>query len=325
MLIALLAVPFAAVGVSAAVEIPAEPQSIPVEVIPAWYIYYGATAESGIKSNDGNSGTTPDQAFATYGALTPNLQYTGGTVVIPGKGYIGSTFTFPACSGPVTITAYDAKNNVRYQGTLEVPPETDGGAYGNGTQYGMFMILSNKVCSFDGDYIFDQIDIIERTETGALGNPFKHTGTSVMSVNAGAKLVIKDTCRIMKMTDAPEGVILNVNAGGYAYLHAVGFEKYTGDGIIVMDKALYESDKTTDAQFAEFNGLVVDVDGNILRGAVAADTTAAPAETTKAPDTTSAPADDGGNGALVGIIIAVVAVAAIAAVVVVVIKKKKAQ
>ena len=122
-LVALLALPFAAIGASAAVEIPAEPQSIPVQVMPAWYIYYGNTAESGIKSDNGNSGMSPNQAVATYAGLMPNLQHTGGTVVIPGKGYIGGSYTFPQCAGTVTITANDAKNNVRYQGTLEVAPE----------------------------------------------------------------------------------------------------------------------------------------------------------------------------------------------------------
>ena len=334
-LVALLAIPFAALGVCAdTAAIPAEPQSIPVDVMPAWYIYYGSTAESGIKSNDGNSGTAPDQAMATFGNLMPNLQYTGGTIVIPGKGYIGMSFTLQKCEGTVTITANDKKNNVKYAGTLEVAPEGDG-AYVNGTQIGMFMIYGGHTCSFDGDYIFDDIDIIERTETGSDPKKYSHKGTSIMSVNEGASLVIKDNVRILKMTDAPENVILNVDAGGYAYLHAIGFEKYTGGGVIVMDKALYT--QTTDAQYAEFTGAVVDENGNLLRGtlpavsvpadttAAPADTTAAPAETTKAPDTTAAPADEGGNGALIGIIAAVAVVAVVGVVVVVVIKKKKAE
>lgn len=358
-LVALMAIPFAALGVigASALTVPAEPQSMPVSVMPPWYIYYSNTAESGIKSDNANSGTSADQAFATWAGLMPNLEYTGGTVIIPGKGYIGVDYEFKKCEGPVTITAFDEKNNVRYQGTLEVAPEKAGDAYGNGTQYGMFMIFSNKVCGFNGDYIFDKIDIIERTETGALGKPFSHTGTSVMSVNAGAKLVIKDTCKILKMTDAPEAMILNVNAGGYAYLHTAGFGKYTGEGIIVMDKAVYESDLVKDEMFADFKGAVVDENGNVLRGTAPAETepapettkapeaskapetTKAPAATTKAPAaTTKAPADskapettaaapveDGGINPIVWVICGVAAVAVVVVVVVVVSKKKKAE
>ena len=51
-LVALLAIPFAALGVCAdTAAIPAEPQSIPVDVMPPYYIYFQKTAENGIKSD----------------------------------------------------------------------------------------------------------------------------------------------------------------------------------------------------------------------------------------------------------------------------------
>ena len=350
---ALLALPLAIFASAATVtadagakmEVPTEPQTIST---PVYYVSYQKT--SGVQSSDTNAGTSADTLLATWGGTLPMLP-SGGTVVIPGKGYVGTAYTFPMLGGPVTITAFDPQTNTKYEGTAEVAPDVEGDAYKNGTQIGMFMIYADCVMTVEGEYIFDDITLLERNQAG----------TSKISVGLGGKLVIKDNVQIVKMTDAPENIILNVDMGGCAFLHAVGFEKYTGTGTIVIDKALYESDAVTDEQFAEFYGTVIDTEGNVLRGKYVptkdepAETTAVPVETTEAPvatteapaettaapvETTEAPADvaapavttaapaapaaDGGAnvGVIVGIIAAVVVVAVV---VVVVIKKKKAE
>lgn len=363
-LLLLLAVPFASFATSAdspdasaeqKLEIPAEP--VPVDTM-TMYIYYGSTAPSGIKSTDDNNGLSVDAAKATWGKLLPDMQYTGGTVVIPGKGYIGVNFTFPKNDAPIVVTSYDKKSDTNYYLTegnsLELAPENEGEPYINGKQYGMFMIYSSCTLTVAGDYIFDNIALIERTETDAATKTYKHSGTSNIKVSSTGRLVINETCPILKMTDAPESIYLTVEKGGIAYLHSVGFEQYIGEGTIVMDKALYESDKVTDAMFDRFTGAVVDVDGTVLRAATVepdvtdpvdtdpvgtdpVDTkkpanTSKPKDTQKADTTTAAPAttaapvaDDAGVNPVIFIVAGVAVVAAVVVVVIIVTKKKKTE
>jgi len=262
LLAALMVVPFtvfSTMGVSAEgaekVELPAEPQ--PYRDITV-YISYQKT--SGVQASDDNIGTSADQLFGTFGkGVFPMIEIPGGVICIPGKGYVGTNYTFPKCGNPVTVTAFDPQLNKRYEGTLEVIAED--GTVSNGSQLGMFMIFSTCTLTIAGDYIFENIDIIERGE-----GPGQNAGTSKISVANGGKLVIKDDVKIMKMSNAEENVIVNVDAGGYLYLHQVGFEKYTGDGVIVMTKALYDQAKSAKDVFVEFRGAVVDPDGTILQG-----------------------------------------------------------
>ena len=260
---ALMVVPFtafSAIGVSAEgaqdkVTIPAEPQ--PYRDITV-YVSYKST--SGVQSSNDNTGTSAAQLLADFGnGVFPLIEIPGGVICIPGKGYVGTNYTFRKCGNPVTVTAFDPQLNKRYEGTLEVV--ADDGTVSNGSQLGMFMIYQDKVLQIAGDYIFENIDIIERCE-----DPNWSDKTSKISVIDGGKLVIKDDVKILKMSNANENVILNVDAGGYAYLHAVGFEKYTGDGVIVMTKALYDQVKVDADAFVEFRGAVVDPDGTILLG-----------------------------------------------------------
>ena len=356
LLAVLMVIPFGAVssvGISAdnaapeKIEIPAEPQPYRDVVV---YVSYQAT--SGVQSSDSNTGLSADQLLATFGSgvfTDGMIGITGGMVVIPGKGYIGSNYTFKKTQNPVTVTAFDPKLNTKYTGTLEVAPEKEGDPYTNGTQTGMFMIYSSRVLTIEGDTIFENIPIIERTETGGAGKPYAHTGTSVISVANGGKLVVKEDCEVLKMSDAPESVIVNVDAGGYAYIHTLGFEKFTGDGIVVMDKALFESDKVTDDLFIEFRGAVVDTDGTILLGEApelpseeeeeegnsSGETTKKPAQDTKKPtttqksDVTTAASTDSTNDQPADFPIAIViggvaAAIVVAVVVIIIIKKKKA-
>ena len=349
LLAALMVVPFTVIstmGVSAEgtadkVTLPAEPQ--PYRDITV-YVSYKST--SGVQSSDSNAGTSADTLLGTFGSgVFPLIEIPGGVICIPGKGYVGSNYTFPKCGNPVTVTAFDPQLNKRYEGTLEVIAED--GTVSNGSQLGMFMIYQDRTLQIAGDYIFENIDIIERCEDPNWGDK-----TSKISVIDGGKLVIKDDVRIMKMSNANENVILNVDAGGYAYLHAVGFEKYTGDGVIVMTKALYDQVKVDTDAFIEFRGAVVDPDGTILLGEMpeipgddddagnsgndAADSSKPsskpsdkPAETDKT--TTAATTDATTDGASdneagdfpIAIVIGGVAAAIVVAVVIIIIVKKK--
>ncbi len=232
---------------SKTVEVPAEPKTVDTSV---YYVSYKAT--SGVEANDSNAGTSADAPLATWQAALLLLS-NGGKIVTPGKGYIGTSTTFPDLGAPVTITAFDPQKNTKYLGTIETP--NDSGSYSNGTQLGMFMIQAESTLTIEGEYIFDNIVLLQRSSKFL----------PIISVAAGGKLVITNTAEVTKMTNAIGNNILNVDRGGYAYLHAVGFEKYTGAGTIVMDKALYEN-SVTDEQFAEFYGTVVDENGKLLRG-----------------------------------------------------------
>lgn len=350
---ALMVVPFtafSAIGVSAEgaqdkVTIPSEPQ--PYRDITV-YISYQKT--SGVQASDDNVGTSADQLLGTFGkGVFPLIEIPGGVICIPGKGYVGTNYTFPKCGNTVTVTAFDPQLNKRYEGSLEVI--ADDGTVSNGSQLGMFMIFSTCTLTIAGDYVFENIDIIERGE-----GPGQNAGTSKISVAAGGKLVIKDDVKIMKMSNAEENVIVNVDAGGYLYLHTVGFEKYTGDGVIVMTKALYDQAKAEKDVFIEFLGAVVDPDGTILQGTMpqlpdddeakdtdnsAADTNdqskpnkpstnetnKADKNTTAATTDASTNANDGANEGYFPIAIVIGGIAAaivVAVVIIIIVKKKKA-
>ncbi len=344
LLAALMVIPFAAlasVGASAA--------TVPVEPVAtaniALFVSYQKT--SGVQSSAANSGTSADQPLDTFGNLFPLITITGGKIVFPGKGYVGMDYTFPKCEAPVTITSYDPNLNTRYDGTIEVEDQSNPGKYNNGSQIGMLMIYADKTLTIGGDYIFENTTILERDQTG----------TSRIRVASGANLVIKEDVKIVKMTNAPENVLMNVDAGGTLFLHAVGFEKYTGTGTIVVDKKLLDAGTASVATFAGFEGYVIDTEGNVLMGTepvvtpdteeettvdseeatetkkenstTKADSTTKTESTTKAGSTTKADADTVDEETdITHVIIIVAAVAAaivIVVVVVIIVKKKKAE
>ena len=349
-LAALMAVPFA-VFANAADNAPAEP------VLTSNTVVYNANSASivyddGTKPSDKNDGLSWDKAKTGWGAFdgkgTMSVVKDGGTIVSIGRAYVGIDYTFPKATSPILITAVIGDKDYR---SNEIYNEDK---TKNGSQRGTFIGDKNKTITFAGDYIFDDIDILVR------GASF------TMSVADGANLVIADGVEFCNMAEAnidnyatnSVNPTLNVDKGGYAFLHQVGFSAYTGEGTIIIDKALVDGGKITADAFASFKGIVADETGAVIVNNVvveeettapettekvedttdkADETTKKAEETTKKADETTKKADSttaadttktdeaDNNNTIVWIIVAVAAVAVVAVVIVVVVKKKKAE
>ena len=233
-LVALMAVPFAVL--SSAAIVPAEPTLSNTEV----NIYVSDGTTSGVQAAETNPGTkeSPNNRF---NKACEFVKTTGGSYIIPGKGYVPKTYgdtSFPATTSPVRITAVDPVTNTRYN-----PDKIVDSADKTNGQKGMFMIQNSadasNVAKFFGEYIFDNISILDRSSAT--------TQPATLSVEDGGKIVVKNTVDVIKALEAGKTSILNVNAGGYAYLHAAGFSDYTGNGTIVLDPALVSSGAVTKA------------------------------------------------------------------------------
>ncbi len=335
LLVLLMALPFGAITMAAA---DAEKVEVPKEPVPTFdtKVYVSFQKTSGVQASDANTGTSADQPLATWKSTFDMINLTGGVVCFPGKGYVGSNYTIAKADNTITLTSFDHQLNKRYEGTVEV--DNGDGTFANGTQIGMVMIAGGRTLTIEGDVVFDNLDLIERNVT-----------PTTISVANGGKLVIEDDVNVYKMTNTEATMILNVDAGGYIYLKSSGFSKYTGDGVIVIDKDFYKSDKFDANMFLEFNGAIVSPDGTLLDGVVVAppddpvlvpddsgndpaDTKKPPSSVTKVPTssetpetTTVADAEEAGDFPIVPVIIgAVAAVIVVAAVIIVIVKKKKA-
>ncbi len=206
------------------------------------------TANAGKGNIWGNGEGVDPKDGAVYKALKE-----GGTIVAVGKVTCGANGIIPATTSPILFTAKDGTTDYtsrKPDGSINFMSETGG----NAGQYGMFLMDTAKTITFQGDVIFDNIVILSRLGAGT----DKHSGTIV--VDSTGKLVIKDTVQFAKMM-GDECAYLEVKEGGYAYLHAVGFQGYTGKGTIVLDKALVSSGKVTKATFEGFEGKIIAQDG----------------------------------------------------------------
>ena len=338
-LVALMVLPF---GVMASAAAPEEP------VLTSNNLITVAAAKT--NANYNYPDLAPDKVVGkanTWEQLFTGSLKSGGTMVFIGKGFASEGATLEATSSPVVFTA--VKDGVSYislneDGTYN---HVDGKAAGAG-QYGCLMLTGEKTMTFKGDVIFDDVAIFNRSNK---------PGT----LRAEGKLVVKNNV-IIATKVAGASHILEVAEGGVAFLHQIGFSKYTGKGTIVIGDEI--KDKITADVFADFGGELIYADGSKVDGFAPnpntpADTTAntsadstattnAPASTTApadgevtkktpvtirkpkteapetetAPETTPATTDNGNGGMLMGIIIGVAAAAIVGIVVIIVTKKK---
>lgn len=273
----------------------------------------------------------------------------GGKFIIAGKGYLAENATLPATASPVVFTS--VKDGVNYasfnaDGTYNT---VDGKGAAGGGQYGSLLLKGDVTLTFKGDVIFDDVVIFNRDN-------------KLATLRAEGKLVIKDNVKFSEKTEG-KGYTLSVAEGGVAFLHALGFINYTGNGTIVIGNEI--KDKVTAETFADFGGELIYADGSKVdgftpnpntpadstatttpAGSSAPVTTAAPSdgetvtkkptitirkpkteapESESTPETTPAATDNGNSGMLVGIIIGVAAAAVIGVAVIVVTKKKTAK
>ena len=157
-------------------------------------------------------------------------------------------------SSPVLITAVYGEEDYR---SHEIVNSTNDG---NGTQRGSVILGDSAVVvSFAGNYILDDVDIFTRNKAGG----------ATISVLSGASVVFGEGANITNMQAAYADNLsptLNIETGGYAYLHTAGFNNYTGSGTIVLDPALVESKKVTESDFDGFFGRIIYPDGNDVYG-----------------------------------------------------------
>lgn len=249
-------VPASNIGIIASIQelvtVGAEPQLTSTVI---GYHAHGSTSDLCTSSNS-NDGLTDTSSKALYGTLDGNgiisVVKDGGTIVETGRGFVSVDYTFPVTMTPVLITAVVGEKDYREGSTVVNEAKN-----GNGLQRGTF-ILGDKeiIATFAGEYIFNNITVFTRNKTGG----------AVMSVADGGKLVIGEGTVITNMSEssnhtATESPTLNVDEGGTAYLHAIGFERYTGSGTIVLDRTLVATGQVAADTFAGFAGDIVYADG----------------------------------------------------------------
>ena len=212
-----------------------------------------ATADGGL------SATAPYKTnlLSTWTALwKKDFAKDGGIFVSVGKTYFGASYTIPATTNPIVFTALDGETSYISMKDGELDYMTATG--GHGAQYGMFMLNSAMDFTLEGDVIFDNIVILNRMSASAASS-----GTATANIVVNSKLVVTDTVQFAEMTGKKQYNLV-VNEGAFAFLDAEGFEAYSGKGVIVLSDALAAS--MTEADFAGFEGAVVDKNGTLIYG-----------------------------------------------------------
>ena len=298
-LAALMIVPFGMLSVSADTTVPAEPK---VTVTNKYYIAYDGTGDGSSADKPMSSKATADENSSAWGEQKiPALIKAGGTIVIVGKGHAGANITL-ATDTPICITGVDGE-------TSYISKNADGtfDTTNSPGQKGMFM-TDAKTITFAGDVIFDNTVLLGRKATA-----------DTYSVAGTGKLVINDTVSIIAGTEGRPTPILNVEEGGYAYLHAVGFSAYTGKGTLVIDEALKSE---VESLLTNYEGKVVYVKAEADNDSTT-DSSATTDSTTTAGATTTAPTDNPSTGDMTVVFAALAAISVAACVSVVIVKKVK--
>ncbi|MBQ2117685.1 MAG: hypothetical protein II192_01365, partial [Clostridia bacterium] len=197
--------------------------------------------------NNANDGLTPATLKQGWGVGTGSgvmtLVMGGGTIVIPQKGYVSANYTTPKPSSPVLLTAVD-KDGTDYRGNVNDSSD----------QRGAFMIANSCTVTFNGDFIFDDIILLDRTSSTA-------SVQTTYAVSSGSRLVIGAGTEVCCMASALNPPILRVETGGIAFLHAVGFDRYEGSGTVVIDRSIIESGVLYSSEFSSFTGRLIDETG----------------------------------------------------------------
>ena len=239
----------------AKVEVPAKPTA------PTNKIYTAFTNNPDLNitasgNGDGSLASDPFKANPTTKwteLTTTGLAKDGGVIVLVGKGYIGTDFTFPATTTPLMFTAKDGDTNYTSMKDGQIYFQENNG---NAGQYGMFMIINGKTLTFEGDVIFDNVVILSRLRDADVDK-----GTEPANIVVKKSIVITNTVQYANMS-GNKNYNLVVESGAYAYIDALGFESYQGKGTIVVGDSIKNTVKASD--FAGFEGYIVDSEGNHL-------------------------------------------------------------
>ncbi len=341
----LMIVPFSIFASAAeTVTLPAEPKV--ADDAPLYYVGFEGKGDRSGTDAANYAPTRPDAAIdGIADLLCWNKAKNGAKLVIEQKAYLGDDYTIEATK-PILVTSLDPADNIMNMvlDSFGEPVSLSGDG-----QIGMVMIDCTKyvpvTITLACDIIFENTAFLDRS-----------TASNVTySVAGNGKLVVDDTVLFRKNTAAENAgtkIFLEVQEGGYAFLHSLGFDAYTGKGTIVIgDEAIKGLDLSI---FSEFEGKVVNAKGEVLDipeppvveppvveppvtdpvdstpATQKPDTPATQKPTTQKADATSTPAttqvteDNAEDGNLIMIIaIAGAAVVVVAVVIVIIVKKKK--
>ncbi len=236
-----------------------------------------------------SGGDTKENPYKTSGGWLPLYDKIkdGAVIVVAGKGFIGGDVTIPATSFPIMFTAVDGGVDYTSRDEYGSPYYTTATG-GNAGQYGMFIIKENTTITFEGDVIFDNIVILSRIAKASVDK-----GVKAGTIRANGIMVVSDTVQFAEMTGKTSYTV-DVGPEGVLWLETLGFENYTGTGVILLSEELAKTAAAAD--FEGFGGVVGDINGNLLfdftgSGEPDAPETEPDAPETSAPETEYVPGD----------------------------------
>ncbi len=246
LLVVLMAMPFALFA--SAATVPAEP-TVAADA-PKYYVSYAGTGD---KSGNDASNTAPTQQDKD-GIVWDKVK-DGGVIIIEQKGFLNADYTFESTK-PVVITALDPADNVSNLAMKDSELDT-------ASQIGMFLIdcANPTVFTIKGDLIYKDTALVHRSTKNDVKYSVADGGALV--IDASVKFGKTDACKA-----ANDGNGYNINLevleGGYAYIHSLGFDNYTGKGTIVVGDEIAAT--VTADTFAGFEGVICKADGTALFG-----------------------------------------------------------
>ena len=156
---------------------------------------------TGSNDNDGLTANTPKKSFGTLDANgIVSLLANGGTMVVVGKAYIGASYSLPALSAPLTITAV-------YDGVDYKNPEP-----ATSPSAGMFKMKGSAKLTINSDVTFDDIILFQENEQNTIVVP------------AGVTLTVTDKAVLMTAKDYHFKLV--VEEGGKAILSKAAQETF---------------------------------------------------------------------------------------------------
>ncbi len=199
------------------------------------YISYN----SGKNTNDGLSDTTPKQGLGTVdGNGVANLLSKGGTLVISGKMYVGSSYTWNT-KGKVTITAnYGGKD---YKNTEPA----------NNPASGVMKLKPGSIFTVASDITLDDMIL------------FQENAQCTIIVASGATFTVNENVIAMSNKDHFMNVV--VTKGGKAVINGGIFSSVSGDGEITIGpkaKVLGEASEIQKEEAAKREPIVCYMDYN---------------------------------------------------------------
>lgn len=164
------------------------------------------------------SGLSPDKPKASFGNISGNqamsvLGEAGGTMVVTGKTLAGGNYTFPAMTGPLTITSlYDG---IDYRNPLPADNPASGS----------FKAASGITLTLGADTTFTDIIL------------FQEAAQNTIRVPSGLSLTLAGSVILATKSGNAYYWAVDVDEGGTLYCTGDAYEKLTvtGEGTVVVD------------------------------------------------------------------------------------------